>query len=196
MWVKIQKGLVMEQHEVILKVAREQEAARLKALEEEEPARKKDARDLRAVQDRENNRFELMRTLPTFREFKDSMNNWKKGVMQDWKIEGGFPKKSDFLPPGVKAGSTVIRDDVGFEQKYAKKEKSELYIKKDTGEVFLAYRERIVNMMCDKAEQWLKDRKREILEAEKRKVVCSVYTLLISTLYLYMNHNFEAFLSI
>lgn len=171
MWVKIQKGLVMEQHEVVRKVMQDQEIARLKALEDENPEMKKWANDLRSQQNRDNNRFELLRTLPTFTEFKNSMRNWNKGVMERWDSNTGFPKKSSFLPPGVTAGSTVIRDDLGFEVKGTKKERSELYIKHNTGEVFVAYRERILNKMCDRAEQWLIDHKRELIEAEERKEV-------------------------
>jgi hypothetical protein len=43
------------------------EINRLQALEDEENAANKDAQDLRAIQNRENNRFELFRNKPTFR---------------------------------------------------------------------------------------------------------------------------------
>ena len=98
----------------------------------------------------------------------------KQTRTQDWNIDTGFPKRSADVKDGQRAGYSVIRDAVGYEQNFGKKEvKSDLYIPRDmnSGEILVAYRQHIIDSAIAQAELWLKTHKQEEAEAERKKIL-------------------------
>ena len=165
-------SLLPEMHEIVQKREEAEKAAEIQAIIDAENA------ELMAQEgkekDRERGFWANLRTKVTKKEFMRGVKHWKWSIMEDWNSNTGFPKRNDDVKAGVRAGASVIRDAEGYDLRLGKKEeKSDLYIPRDmnSGEIYIAYRQHIIDTAIEQAETWLKTHKQEEEEAERRKIL-------------------------
>jgi len=109
------------------------------------------------------NTFEQLRTLPTEREFNNSLDQWHKGIYYPYDTESGYP----YVSVGILDGTEIIKDRNHFEtMEAARVYSAKNYIEGNDG-TEQSYREHMITINLNKVDKYLKQRKREMVREEQ-----------------------------
>ena len=110
-----------------------------------------------------SNKFENLRTLPTEREFNNSLDKWHKGIYYPYDTESGYP----YVTVGIMDGTEIIKDRNHFEtMEPARVYSAKNYIEGNDG-TEQSYREHMITINLNKVDKYLKQRKREMVREEQ-----------------------------